>query len=120
MFKIIEAAVKRPRTTLLLMAMIVITGLISRSNIPIESDPQVDVPWFAITIIHEGISPEDAERMLIMPMEKELRQVEAIKEMTAFGSENAGTIMLEFSAGTDMNVAQQDAREAVELSLIHI
>ena len=96
------------------MAMIVITGLISRSNIPIESDPQVDVPWFAITIIHEGISPEDAERMLIMPMEKELRQVEAIKEMTAFGSENAGTIMLEFSAGTDMDVAQQDTREAVD------
>ena len=114
MFKIIEAAVNRPRTTLLLMAMIVISGLIARNGIPIESDPQVDVPWFAITILHEGISPEDAERMLIMPMEKELRQVEAIKEMSSFGSENAGTIMLEFDAGYDMDLAQQDAREAVD------
>ena len=114
MYAFIEAAINRSRTTMLIMFMVVLTGLIARSLIPVASEPDIDVPFFIVTVIHEGISPEDAERLLAMPMEIELRDVEGIEEMTAFASEGAATIMIEFDADHDLNKAIIDTREAVD------
>ena len=63
--------------------------------------------------MHEGISPEDAERLLIMPLEIELRQVDGVEEVNSFASENAGTVMVEFDADFDLDQALLDTREAV-------
>ncbi len=110
----IDAAINRSRTSLLILAMIVAAGLAARSAIPVASQPDVQVPFFVITIIHEGISPEDAERLLIMPTEIELRGVEGVKEFTSYASEGAGTVMVEFEAEYDLDQALLDVREAVD------
>ena len=114
MFSLIDAAIARSRTTMLVMAMVIIAGLISRAVIPVANDPDIDVPFFVITVVHEGISPEDAERLLVMPLEIEMRDVEGVEEMTAFASEGAGTLMVEFDADHDLDKALMDTREAVD------
>ena len=60
----IDAAVSRSRTTLSVFVAIMITGLVSYLAIPAELNPDVEVPIVITTIIHQGISPEDAERLL--------------------------------------------------------
>ncbi|MDP6376280.1 MAG: efflux RND transporter permease subunit [Pseudomonadales bacterium] len=110
----IDAAINRARTTLLIMAMVVIAGLIARAAIPVENDPRIEVPFFIINILHEGISPEDAERLLAMPLEIELRTVEGVKEFTSYASEGFGTVMVEFDADYDLDTALMDVREAVD------
>ena len=62
----------------------------------------------------EGISPEDAERLLVRPMEQELRSLEGIKEMRGNASEGHASVMLEFDAGFDPDTALQDVREKVD------
>ena len=62
MKRLIDAAINRTRTTLLIMFMVVFAGLAARNAIPIAADPHVEVPFFVVTIVNEGISPEDAER----------------------------------------------------------
>ena len=114
MYGFIEAAINRTRTTLLIMLMVVLAGLIARSVIPVANDPDIDVPFFIVTVIHEGISPEDSERLLVMPLETEMRNVEGIEEMNAFASEGAATLMVEFDADQDLNKALMDVREAVD------
>ncbi len=114
MYAFIEAAINRSRTTLLIMVMVVLAGLIARAAIPVASEPDIQVPFYIITVVHEGISPEDAERLLIMPLEIELRDVEGIEEMQAFGSEGAATVMVEFDADQNLDVAGIDVREAVD------
>ena len=111
---LIDAAINRSRTTLLLMLMVVIAGSFARCSIPIASDPHVEVPFFFIGIVHEGISPEDAERLLVMPMEIELRKVEGVKELTAYASEGSANLLVEFDADYDLNQALLDVREAVD------
>lgn len=114
MYAAIEAAINRSRTTLLIMFMIVLAGLIARAAIPVASEPDIDVPFFVVTVVHEGISPEDAERLLAMPLEIEMRDVEGIEEMTTFASEGAATLMIEFDADHDLSKAMMDTREAVD------
>ena len=114
MSAIIDAAINRAKTTLLVLLMVVLAGLAARVAIPVASDPNIQVPFFVVTIIHEGISPEDAERLLVMPLEIELRAVEGVKEFKAYASEGAATIMAEFDADFDLNRALMDVREAVD------
>ncbi|HCD27121.1 MAG TPA: acriflavin resistance protein [Gammaproteobacteria bacterium] len=114
MYKILEAAITRSRTTLLILFMILLAGVMSRSAIPVEGDPEINVPFFVVTVVHEGISPEDAERLLVMPLEIELRQVEGVEELTAYASEGAATLMVEFDADYDLDQAMLDTRDAVD------
>ncbi len=120
MNSIIDAAINRSRTTLLLMFMVVLAGLIARAAIPIASEPHIEVPFFAVTIFHEGISPEDSERLLVLPMEIELRKVEGVKELTSYASEGSATLLVEFDADYDLDQALVDVREAVDRAKVEL
>ena len=78
---IIASIIGRTRTTLSLLVLMVCVGLAARSALPIANDPHVDLPLFYVGVSLEGISPEDAERLLVQPMEIELRKLEGIVEL---------------------------------------
>jgi len=120
MNSIIDAALNRTRTTMLLMLMVILVGLIARASIPVASDPHVEVPFFIVGIVHEGISPEDAERLLAMPMEIELRKVEGVEELTSYSSEGFANLMVEFNADYDLDQALMDVREAVDRARVEL
>ena len=84
---IIGAAFGYSRTVLAVLLFILIAGSIAYQDIPKESEPDIDIPIIYVTMNHEGISPEDAERLLIRPMEQELKSIEGIKEMRSTGYE---------------------------------
>lgn len=109
----IDAAVSRSRTTLSVFVATMITGFVCYLAIPAELNPDVEVPIVITTIIHQGISPEDAERLLAKPAELELKTVEGIVEVTSFSSENAATIVTEFDIDFDSQYALSEVREAI-------
>ena len=80
---LIEAVVSRPRPILLVLAVLIIAGLVSYVSIPKEAEPDIVIPQIYVNVFHEGISPEDAERLLIRPMETELRSLEGLDEIRA-------------------------------------
>ncbi len=108
----IDWAVQRSRTSMSLLAMVLIVGGWSYLSMPIEAEPNIQVPVFIITIPHEGISPEDSERLLVMPMETELRSIQGIKEITAYAAEGSATIVVEFDANFNATRGLMDVREA--------
>ena len=111
---LIDAVVNRTRTSVLLMVMVFIAGYASLRSIPIESDPNIAIPFFQVMVFNEGISPEDAERLLVMPIETELRSVEGIEEMTSYATENYGIVLVEFDADHDVDEALIDIRQAID------
>ena len=66
-----------------------------------------------VMIPHEGISPEDSERLIVRPMEFELKRLEGIEELDAYASEGSATIVVEFDSNFDQDQALLDVREAV-------
>ena len=109
----IDAAVSRSRTTLSVFVATMLVGFVAFLAIPVELYPDVQVPLIVSTIIHEGISPEDAERLLAKPVELELKLVDGIVEVTSFSSEGAATIMIEFDIDFDSQNALSEVREAI-------
>jgi multidrug efflux pump len=111
---LIDQALKHSRTVLLTLSLIFIAGIWAYVMIPKESSPDINIPIIYVSMHHEGISPGDAERLLIRPMETELSSIEGLKEMTATGYQGGANITLEFVAGFDADQALDDVREAVD------
>jgi multidrug efflux pump len=114
MDRIIDFAMDRKRVVILILLLILFSGFYTYSVIPRENTPDVQIPIIYVSMHHEGISPDDAEDMLIRPMENELKNIDGIKKMTSTARENHASVLLEFSAGFDSNKALQDVREKVE------
>ena len=114
MNSLIAAAFARNSAVLLTLALICAIGIISYIQIPKEARPDVDIPVAYVSISYEGISPDDAERLLIKPLEKHLRTVEGLDVMKSVASEGYGSVALEFAAGEDIDLALADVRKAVD------
>ncbi|CAK3197084.1 multidrug efflux pump [Vibrio crassostreae] len=116
MYSIIDAALSRARTMLSLLALILVAGVITYIKIPKESSPDITIPIIYVSVGHQGISPTDAERLLVRPIEQELRSIEGVKEMTATAAEGHASVVLEFNVGVDLTKAMADVRDAVDLA----
>jgi multidrug efflux pump len=117
---IIDLAFSRSRTVLLILLFVLISGALAYQAIPKESEPDIAIPIIYVSMSHDGISPEDAERLLIRPMEQELQSIEGLKEMRSTGSEGHAAVQLEFSAGFDSSQALTDVREKVDLAKVKL
>lgn len=113
---LIEAALGRSRTVLSLLAMILVAGITAFIDIPKEAEPDIPVPTIYVSMVYRGISPEDGERLLVRPMEREMRSVEGVKEIKGQSYPNGANVTLEFEAGFDVDKALQDVREAVDVA----
>src|SRR5210317_1438152 len=112
----IELAMLRSRTVVLSLLVVLVGGIVAYATIPKEAEPDIEIPIVYVSIEHDGISPEDSERLLVRPMEQELRSIEGVKEMTASAYEGGANVQLEFDAGIDTKQALQDVREKVDLA----
>jgi multidrug efflux pump len=110
----VGSLISRSRTVLSILVVILLAGIVSYNNIPLESNPDVTVPVIVVTVPHEGISPEDAERLLARPMELELKTIEGIDEINSYAGEGSATIVLRFDYSFDSDQALLDVREAVD------
>lgn len=111
---LINAALGRSRTVLATLALLLIAGWIAYRDIPKEAAPDVNIPIIYVSMHYEGISPEDAERLLLRPMEQELRTIEGVKEMRSTAYQGGGNVILEFEAGFNADKALQDVRERTD------
>ncbi|WP_417552327.1 efflux RND transporter permease subunit [Marinomonas fungiae] len=111
---VIDAALTRSRTVLLLFALIILSGTVSYIEIPKESTPDITIPMAYVSVTLEGISPEDADSLLVHPLEQELRGVEGLKELRSTASEGHASIILEFQSGTDIDQAIIDTKDKID------
>ncbi|GAC35256.1 efflux RND transporter permease subunit [Paraglaciecola polaris] len=116
MNNLIAAALTHSRTVLMMFVLLIVAGAVTYVTIPKEANPDVPIPFIYVSIVHDGISPEDAERMLVKPMERELRSIDGVKEMKATAGEGFANITLEFIAGLDSKDALADVRDKVTVA----
>ena len=65
----IDFAISHARLTLAFLAFLLLAGFIAYTTIPKEAEPDVKVPIVYVQLSQRGISPEDAERLLLRPMD---------------------------------------------------
>lgn len=110
----LDTILQRPKTVLTLMVVLVVAGVFAYIGVPKEANPDIDVPIYYVSVSQQGVSPKDAERLLVRPMETRLRGLEGLKEITAVASQSHAGIVLEFNVGTDKDKVLADIRDKVD------
>ncbi|MEC9375825.1 MAG: efflux RND transporter permease subunit [Pseudomonadota bacterium] len=116
MHSLIDLATQRTRTAMIAFIVLIVGGIVSYISAPKENEPEINIPFIYVEVTLEGVSPEDSERLLVRPLEQELRDVQDVKEMVASGGENRATVTLEFQPEADVDKALNDVREKVDLA----
>jgi multidrug efflux pump len=111
---LIDAAFARSRVVLLLLVLILGLGAVAYRAIPKEASPEIPLPLVYVSTGLEGISPEDAERLLLRPLETEFAGLEGLDSITSDAAEGFASVQLEFAAGGDVDAALDLVREAVD------
>ncbi|MFL5065888.1 MAG: efflux RND transporter permease subunit, partial [Xanthobacteraceae bacterium] len=114
MSKFIDYAIGHARLTVATLVFLLIAGLVAYVTIPKEAEPDVKIPIIYVKLSQRGISPEDSERLLLRPVETQLKSVGNVKEMRAMAFEGGGYVLLEFEAGFDSKAALADVRAKVD------
>src|SRR6201991_1661563 len=113
MSRFIDYAIDHARLTIATLLFLLSAGLVAYMTIPKESEPDVKVPMIYVQLSQRGISPEDAERLLLRPVETQLKSVGNVKEMRSTAYEGGGYVLLEFEDGFDSKAALADVRAKV-------
>ena len=114
MINALETVLRRPKTVVTMMLVMLLAGIITYQSIPKEANPDIDVPIFSIRVTQQGISPQDAERLLVRPLETQLRGIDGLKEITAVAFEGGAYTILEFDIDFDKDGALADIRDKVD------
>lgn len=112
--KFLSLIIDHSRATLSILLLILVAGAGSRLSMPVEMNPNVTLPVVMIMVRHDGISPEDGARLLIRPIEKELKTLDGLDEVQATAREGSVVVTAEFEVGDDIKQAVADVREAVD------
>ncbi|WP_374577057.1 efflux RND transporter permease subunit, partial [Phenylobacterium sp.] len=113
---LIDGAIKRRKVVLAVALIAGLFGFFAYLSMPRESNPNIDFPFIAIIVPYPGVSPEDAERLLVRPLETELQTIEGIKEMNAVARQSMAIVNLEFEANFKKDKALAEVRAKVDLA----
>lgn len=108
-------AVRRPVTILMIFCCLMVFGWRSYQELPLNLMPDVSYPTLTVRTEFEGAAPEDVEKLVTRPIEERLAVVNGTVELSSISSAGLSEVVLEFTWGTDMNVAMQDVRESLDL-----
>ncbi|TFG86332.1 MAG: efflux RND transporter permease subunit [Chromatiales bacterium] len=111
---LIDLCVSRSRAVMVALAVLLFAGAAAYRGVPKEAQPDVNFPFISIEVMLEGVAAEDSERLLVRPLEQQLRNLEGVKEMISSATENRASVTLEFNPDVDVDEALIDVRERVD------
>lgn len=111
--KLSNLAVDNKVTVYIAAAIILILGVSSYRSLPREASPDITIPWIIVSVPYPGVGPADMEGLVTQPLEKELKSLSDVKEITSSSKEGLSTIAVEFETGLDIDEALRRVRDKV-------
>jgi multidrug efflux pump subunit AcrB len=113
-FKLTSLAVDNGTSIFILTAMILLFGFISYKQMPKEQFPEIEWPQVFVNTIYFGNSASDIENLVTRPLEKEIQQVDGIKDVFSTSMQDYSVIIAEFDSEVDLDIATRKVKDAVD------
>src|SRR5688572_7305057 len=110
-----DVAINRPVFTAMLMLGLVVMGLFSFRQLPIDQFPDVDIPVITVQTVYPGASPETVEREVTRRLEEAFNPVEGVDRITSISLEGVSQVIVEFDLGRDGDQGAQDIRSKIDV-----
>ncbi|HPO14666.1 MAG TPA: efflux RND transporter permease subunit [Candidatus Hydrogenedentes bacterium] len=110
-----RVAVRRPVAVTMFFITLIVFGWKSYQQLPVNLMPNISYPTLTVRTEYEGAAPEDVEKLVTRPLEEALSIVGGLVEISSVSTPSISEISLEFTWGTDMNLALQEVRDRLDL-----
>ena len=111
-----DVSIRRPVTTLTVMAAILIFGWLAFKDMGVDLYPEVDFPVVTVTTTLEGASPEIMDKDVTDVLEEQINTIGGIKNIMSQSFEGRSQITVEFELEKDVDIAAQEVRAKVNLA----
>jgi len=108
-----ELFIKRPITTTLVMAGIVLFGLIGYRALPVSDLPNVDFPTIQVTANLPGANPETMASSVATPLERQFSTIAGLNTVSSTSTLGSTQITLQFDLRRNIDAAAQDVQTAI-------
>jgi multidrug efflux pump subunit AcrB len=115
-FSISSWAVDNRVTVYILTLLIVITGVIAYTTMPREDFPEIIENKVYISSVFPGNSAEDVEKLIVKPLEKEIKNISGVEKVTASSFQDYGMIVVEFADKVGIEEAKVKIKDKVDLA----
>ncbi len=109
-------AIKFRTAVMALIVVLIISGTISYRVLPREGAPDITIPFVFVTVIYDGIAPEDMEKLVTIPLERQLIDADDVKTIHSTTVEGVASISIEFLSGSDIDTALQKVKDKIDLA----
>lgn len=114
---IYNTSVNKPISTLMVFVAILVLGVFSYIQLPVDQYPKMDPPYITVMATYPGANASDIEENVTKILEDQLNSVDDLKEMTSTSYDNLAVISLEFEWEVNLDEASNDVRDAVDKSM---
>ncbi|MEJ2110412.1 MAG: efflux RND transporter permease subunit [Acidobacteriota bacterium] len=108
-----DLSVKQPVFATMMMVALVVLGIFSYRELPIDLFPDVDMPVVTVQTQYPGVSPETVETEVSKRIEEAINPVEGVKHISSTSTEGVSIVVAEFELGTDIHTAEQEVRSKI-------
>jgi CzcA family heavy metal efflux pump len=109
-----DAAVKNRVSVLVLALIIMGIGLYAYNVLPRESDPDITIPYVFVRTEYRGVSASDIETAITIKIEKKLKGLDKVKNVSSVSSQGLSQINIEFLPGTDIDEVLSRVKDKVD------
>ncbi|MFY9552792.1 MAG: efflux RND transporter permease subunit [Thermoanaerobaculia bacterium] len=108
-----ELFIRRPVTTTLVMAGILIFGVMAYRLLPVSDLPNVDFPTIQVSAALPGASPETMASSVATPLERQFSTIAGLDNMSSTSTLGSTQITLQFDLSRDLDGAALDVQSAI-------
>jgi multidrug efflux pump len=102
------------------MVAILLVGAVAYTQLPVSALPQVDYPTMQVLTFYPGANPEVIASSVTAPLERQFGQVPGLQQLTSTSSDGCSIITLQFSLKLNIDVAEQQVQQAINLALPYL
>jgi multidrug efflux pump subunit AcrB len=113
-FKLTSWAVDNRISVYVLAVFISLFGFLSYRSIPKEQFPEIVIPTILVNTVYPGTAPSEMESLVTRPLEKNLKSIKGVKQITSRSIQDFSIIAVEFTTDVVVEDAKQKVKDAVD------
>ena len=112
--RLTEVSIHRPVATTMVYLMLIVLGVVSFRNLPIDLLPKVEFTQLTVRVNYPNVGPEEVEQIITDRIENAVAGLPNLERVTSQSEEGSSRVRLEFARGTNIDEAANDLRAALD------
>src|SRR5499433_4599675 len=112
-----EPFIRRPVMTAVLTLAVILFGVMSYFELPVNDLPAVDYPVIQVTVGYPGASPDTIANNIATPLERQFMQINGLEVVTSKSGQGVATFTLQFALEKNIDAAATDVQTAISQSI---